>query len=304
MDPYKILNIKSDSTKEQIRKAYLQLVLENHPDRSTEPNAEQKFLDIYTAYKILIDDHTRNIYNNNDSKYEYYNEFKKYIDNEIPNFSLLLENYIEMFYGNKNKFLDDLNNMNFDNIYKNIMERMPSIFDENRNNVSFINNLDINGQVYTSIKNKYLNRYEKISVSRITKNPIILHVPLREDNVSFLNEGESMERQNGNINIKILVEPHDDFTIVAHDLYCHQSISLYEYLYGGSIKIKHIDDEYLDVSFKSFIDEVPLLIVKNKGMPYMDKETNIIKRGHLYIKLSIKNIDSIKEKIVDLCRDT
>ena len=302
MDPYKILNINSNSTKEQIRKAYLKAVIENHPDNSSDPNAEENIRNIYAAYQILINDNTRNIYNNqsNDSKHEYYDKFKKYIDSEIPNFSSILEKYIEIFYGDKNKFFDDLNDMNFDNIYKNIMEKIPNIFEKGSRNGKTcidISELDINGQVYTTIKNKYMNKYEKISVNRITKDPIILHIPLRNEYVSFLGEGESVNNLNGSINIRVVLEPQHDYTIVENDLYCHRSITLYEYLYGGTMKLKHIDDEYIDTSFKSFVDEIPLLIIKNKGMPYIDHDTNVIKRGKLYVKLSIRNMDLIKDKV-------
>lgn len=301
MDPYKILGVNSSSTKEQIRKSYLKLIIKNHPDKSNDQDAEKKTRDIYTAYKILIDDHTRNAYDNrtDNSKYEYYNKFKKYIDAEIPNFSVLFENYIDIFYGDREKFFDDMNNLKFDVMYKNIVNRMPNIFG-NKDVSTKIDELDIDGNIYSSLKNRYLNRYEKISVNRITKDPIILHVPLRESYVIFSGEGESIDDKNGDIRIRIILESDNDFTVVGNDIYCNKLISLYEYLYGGAVNMEHIDGESISIIHNGFIDELPLLTVNNKGMPYLDENSNILRRGKLYVKLSIENIDSLKDKIMDL----
>lgn len=300
MDPYKILHVSPTSTKEQIRKAYLKLIIENHPDKSNDPDSEKKTRDIYAAYKILVDDDTRRSYDNQNenSRYEYYEKFKKYIDKEIPNFSVLLENYIDIFYGDKKKFFDDIHNMKFDIIYKNIFDRMPNIF--NYTDTPEIGELDIHGKIYASLKNRYLNKYEKISVNRITKDPVVLYVPLRENFAKYRGEGESIADKNGDIYIRVIPEHNDDFIVVDNDIYCDRTISLYEYLYGGEIKVEHLDGEIIDVIYESFINELPLITIKNKGMPYFDKNSDALRRGNLYVKLSIRNIDNIKDKIMCL----
>jgi curved DNA-binding protein CbpA len=62
-DFYSVLNISRDASKKEIRKAYLRLARQYHPDLSQEPNARKQFEDINEAYTILFDDESRTLYN-------------------------------------------------------------------------------------------------------------------------------------------------------------------------------------------------------------------------------------------------
>ncbi len=54
-DPYKILNIKNNASRSEIRSAYLSLVKEWHPDINPgNPDAEERFKEIQQAYDFLI----------------------------------------------------------------------------------------------------------------------------------------------------------------------------------------------------------------------------------------------------------
>ncbi|KAL7071093.1 hypothetical protein ACQ4LE_009979 [Meloidogyne hapla] len=61
-DPYETLEIERISTQDEIRQAYKRLVKKWHPDKNKELNAEQRFLDINKAYKILSNIEKRQIY--------------------------------------------------------------------------------------------------------------------------------------------------------------------------------------------------------------------------------------------------
>lgn len=66
-DFYKILEIKKDTTQEEIRKSYKKLASKWHPDKNTESEemkeyADIKFKDINEAYTILSDERKRRIY--------------------------------------------------------------------------------------------------------------------------------------------------------------------------------------------------------------------------------------------------
>ena len=63
-DYYRILGIKRDATKQQIRRAFKKLSLKYHPDKNKDnpEKAKQKFIKIANAYEVLNNDETRKIY--------------------------------------------------------------------------------------------------------------------------------------------------------------------------------------------------------------------------------------------------
>ncbi|PAV90082.1 hypothetical protein WR25_14894 [Diploscapter pachys] len=54
-DIYSILGLKKNANIREIKKAYKSLVKEWHPDKSTDPAAQEKFMQIQKAYEILSD---------------------------------------------------------------------------------------------------------------------------------------------------------------------------------------------------------------------------------------------------------
>ncbi|CEG63802.1 Putative Mitochondrial protein import protein MAS5 [Rhizopus microsporus] len=67
MDYYKILELDSNCSEEDIKKAYRKLALKYHPDKNREPGAAEKFKAISEAYQILSDPEKRRIYDDRDS---------------------------------------------------------------------------------------------------------------------------------------------------------------------------------------------------------------------------------------------
>ncbi|CAH7671444.1 DnaJ domain-containing protein, partial [Phakopsora pachyrhizi] len=57
---YKVLGVKREATDREIKSAYRRLSKKWHPDKNpNNPKANEKFLEISTAYKILIDEEKR-----------------------------------------------------------------------------------------------------------------------------------------------------------------------------------------------------------------------------------------------------
>jgi molecular chaperone DnaJ len=61
-NPYKVLGVEKNASKEDIKKAYKTLAKKYHPDISKEPNAKEKFAEVTNAYEVLEDDNKRAMY--------------------------------------------------------------------------------------------------------------------------------------------------------------------------------------------------------------------------------------------------
>ena len=61
-DYYEVLGVPKDSSEKDIKGAYRKLAMKYHPDRSEEPDAEEKFKELSEAYAVLSDPEKRQKY--------------------------------------------------------------------------------------------------------------------------------------------------------------------------------------------------------------------------------------------------
>eukprot|EP01095_Lingulamoeba_sp_RSL-Kostka_P009971 TRINITY_DN349_c2_g1_i3.p1 TRINITY_DN349_c2_g1~~TRINITY_DN349_c2_g1_i3.p1 ORF type:complete len:421 (-),score=192.96 TRINITY_DN349_c2_g1_i3:46-1308(-) len=59
---YDLLGVSPEATTTDIKKAYRKLAIKYHPDRNSDPGAEEKFKEISQAYEILSDQEKRDVY--------------------------------------------------------------------------------------------------------------------------------------------------------------------------------------------------------------------------------------------------
>jgi DnaJ family protein C protein 16 len=62
INPYNVLNVPKRATTQEIRKSYKNLAKEWHPDKNSDPKAQDKFVEINAAYELLSDAERRQKY--------------------------------------------------------------------------------------------------------------------------------------------------------------------------------------------------------------------------------------------------
>jgi curved DNA-binding protein CbpA len=131
-NPYTILNLNTNATKDEIKKAYRKLVVIYHPDKSSDPNALEKFKEIQTAYELLISDNNRFKYDNMsvNQQYEFYDQFKTLISNKYPKFNEYFNYIRKLFFSDETELKNDIETFNFDELYNKIITRLPNVIEK------------------------------------------------------------------------------------------------------------------------------------------------------------------------------
>ena len=306
---YNILEIPKNSSPDEIKNAYKKMVLKWHPDKN--PNnikeAEEKFRNIQIAYEILGNDDKKKEYDNmsNIEQIELYDSIKTYLLNKYPTINSYYDFFINTFYsGEEIEFKKNIQSFDFSKIYHNILNTISS-FDFNNDFSNEINNeinnkinndININVSINTTLLERYNDKYVKITINRDTKKDFIAYIRLLETEIIFEKEGEIYNGIEGDLNIIISCEKHQKFNVLKNDLYIFEEISLYQYLYGGNIIIKHIDDTDINISFNSFINHSPLYILKNYGLPQINLNENTDEQNDLDNENNLDKKDDLDRK--------
>jgi DnaJ-class molecular chaperone len=308
MNFYDILEVSPNATKDEIKKAYRRLVLKYHPDKNKSKDAEEKFIDIKNAYDILSDDQKRCEYDllTSDEKMKLYDVLKTCFMRFAPKYHDAYNRFMKDLVIPEEEIRDDINNLQFSKVYQKIVEKMS----DHDFVKKFIpdsvklekEELNIEGIIGCTLKDRYLNKMKRITVHRSsTGDDSDYLVPITDDEVVLTDEGEIYEDQKGDLIITVICEQNKIFyPLNETDLIAIRDISLYQFLYGGTIIFKHIDDEEITLSFDSFIGEVPMITVPQKGLPILNDDDIMTDRGTLFIHLKIANLQEHKKTIDEL----
>jgi len=106
-DYYEILGVTKEASKANIKKVYRSLALKYHPDKSDDPQAEERFKEISEAYAVLSDDAKRQQYDRFghkgiDSQYSYQDIFRGADFSDIFHdlgFNLGFSDIFQQFFG-------------------------------------------------------------------------------------------------------------------------------------------------------------------------------------------------------------
>ena len=290
-----------------------------------------KFKEINMAYEVLSDKDKKKEYDlmSKTEQYEFYDVLKNMIFKIDPNGTQIVNNVINFFYDDEDSLKSELNDLNFTNIFSRIQTKLENStlidiskflksMDTNKNNVddtkeknttclNFDVNPDIKLNINVSLKDKYTNKYKKITYKTNNEQDIV-HVPLYGNEMIFPNKGNYFNNdKRGDLYITVNTQEHKDISIInENDLAVFIKISLYEYLYGTCFKYDLFGDE-ISINVPSCVDMVPIIKIDGKGLPYkkidsddeyveIDSKNDTVK-GDFYIYLQIQDIVEYKSQL-------
>lgn len=270
MTPYEILNVKKDSTDDEIKKAYRNLAKKYHPDLNKDnPQAEEKFKEINEAYdKINTKEKRESLNFNNYSNFSYdYNDFN--FDHE--NMEDILNSYFR-----KNKSYRDRRNSD---LFLNYRISLKDAFNGKESEVTY--------QI-----NENNEMVEKDFTIKIPKGI--------EDGTRLCFSGrgnkENSSQPAGDLYISINVIRDEIFDRVSIlDLGYRHKINYLDALTGGSFELKLLDDRTVRVKYDPLVGPGTIMKMGGCGMEVNDKKGNIFVTFEIIPPdLTSEQIESIK----------
>ena len=282
---YKILQINSNSSQEDIKKAYRKLAMKWHPDKNinNKINEKKKFKDINKAYDILSDPQKK-------KNYDMYGE--EGLDNNFTTFNNP-ENIFNHFFGKENNFFN-----NFEQKQKHYSNPVSNT---------------INMDVFVTLEELYTGIVKKLKITRkIYNTPIsfkkekeIINLNIKKGyksgtKITFKRKGNQIYNMlPGNICFIIKEKKHSIFSRDNNNLIVNKEIDLKEALVNYLIEIPFLDNTYIREKIGNNLVIYPGYkhIITGKGMP--DSKTS--KYGNLYIYFKIifpKKLSQYQKKLI------
>lgn len=304
IDLYKTLNIDYNATENEIRKSYLKLAKQYHPDKCKDKDATKKFQEINYAYTILINEKSRINYNNLNEKDDFHSLLEKIYNGKNVNWKEELKkhniNIKNMF--NIGDILDELNLYEFmkmfttkrvpkketehnnysesDSCDEDMCEHyneLPILYQKyNKNNINIELNIDIDD----------INEIKKIKISRYDnniKNYIYntYKFELNSEYIVFNSCGDIHNNNNGHLIIKLILP--QDYSWGENKIIYNKYVSLFEYMYGINFKINNKDvKNYIPhrdgIIYKTNIkvNDINMIIKFNINYNYNDENKKIL----------------------------
>ena len=274
MNPYDILGISKNASKNEIKSRYKELILRHHPDKGGDSD---KFFQIHNAYKILneeeICDDSKETY-----KYNTLNIIKSFIKDRF------LKEYKELYLT-----LEEMYNG------KNIRISLSSYIDCTKCYKTFCHSCNGTGSIkhnlnLLGIKQKIIKECKTCNGFGFQRQCDLCddgYIMKEKKYILKIKKGCDIDDKYSieNNSVIFIIKPYTHPRFIRHDndLILYKTISLYESISCHKISCKHLNNKTYTFSANNTIQNDNIYKLNGLGMPIKNSE----KYGDLYIKFDI-----------------
>ncbi|MBR4327483.1 MAG: J domain-containing protein [Bacteroidales bacterium] len=292
-DYYKILEVDSNATADQIKKSYRRLAMTYHPDRNPgNKAAEDMFKEINEAYDVLSNPEKR-------QKFDLMRDGKNNSTDFYTKNSGSTSSYKKTSGGTKSGSNDD--DFDFDlDYFKRKTSEYSDFFNNFFRNSTLFKGDDFTGAITISLQEAYtgstrilniLDQKLRIKILPGITDDQLLKIP--EQGYPGIAGGKK-----GDLYVRVKVEKDPYFTRRGDELFTEIYVDVFKVLLGGEILLHTLSGD-IKITIPQGIEYGKQLRVKGKGMPVYNVPNMY---GDLYVKVKYTVPKNLTPEQLDLIR--
>lgn len=288
IDYYKILEIPTTASDDDIKKAYRKLARKFHPDLNpNDETAKKNFQQVNEANEVLSDPEKRKKYDKYGKDWKHADEFEK---------ANKQRGQAGRSAGSQHYYGGDTGDFSGD--FSEFFESMYGGGQGNRGRQTKYRGQDFNAELHLDLKDVYQTQQQTLTVNG--KN-IRLTIPAGVENgqvIKIAGHGApgSNGGPNGDLYITFTIANHTKFKREGHHLYANVDLDLYTALLGGDVLVDTFDGK-VKLKVAPETQTGTKVKLKGKGFPVYKKDKEF---GDLFITYTIKLPTNLTEKEKEL----
>jgi len=280
-DYYKIMGLKRDAAKEDIKRAYRKLARKYHPDVSKEADAEANFKEVAEAYEVLRDPKKRATYDRLDPNLKSWQQFDKQADRDSSfefnkgGFSdphgRAFSDFFEEFFGGRGQHTDFNKSAQFNargpDHHAKVQIDLKDAFDGATRSINLqTQELDSRGTIQT------INRTLNIKIPKGIKDG----QQIRLSGQGSIGIGQGAK---GDLYLEVHFNPHPFYRPEQQDLHMQLPVAPWEAALGATVQLP-TPSGVVDLKISPGSNSGSKLRLKGRGIPGNPA-------GDIYVTLSV-----------------
>lgn len=292
-DYYKIMGLKKDATKADVKKAFRKLARKHHPDLNKgDKKSEEKFKELNEANEVLSNVENRKKYDKHGENWKHADEIEKQAKERAKHQNQYSRSGGSSAYSNQDysSFFEDM-----------FGGQTGGARAGGRGNVKF-KGQDFNAELQLDLTDVYETHKRTLTVNG--KN-IRLTIPAGVENGQTIKiKGHGGEGVNGgpkgDLLIQFNIQNNSKFKREKNNLSLNLELDLYTALLGGELEVPVFDGKKVKLKVKPETQSGTKVKLKGKGFPVYKKADQF---GDLFITYQIKLPTNLNEKEIQLIKE-